>query len=264
MKKQLDLYVSEFKKIIKKSTMGYLIDNIGIKFVDGKVKVSLMSASREGIVVIDTENKIIPDIKGEVDFSFAEPQNNLLPYLDIFDNNKIKAEVYDEKIVMMDKDQKSIVHFCSPKLLVPFNKDKNKIKNSVSNIASFVFDDKTATYFNKIKTIGSKFGKVYFVVDSGSLYLETTDKSIPYTNGLKLKLDGKNVDKIDANICIDYRVFSSINSIITPEENFEFSLLYKNKKGMIYISNDEETYFLTQKYEPNIGSMEKAVLENTK
>jgi hypothetical protein len=96
--------------------------------------------------------------------------------------------------------------------------------------------------FNKIKKVGSVFGKIYFVVENNQLYIESTDRLNKFSNSVKFPIC--EVDHKDVSLCFIYKNMVNLMSLIS--EGFTLNL-YLDKEielGCIGIFNEDEKYYL--------------------
>jgi hypothetical protein len=103
--------------------------------------------------------------------------------------------------------------------------------------------------FEKIKRIGARFGKVYFVIKDKSLYIETSDKTNMYSNGYKVRL-ADDIDMEDISLAYVYTDVVNLFHCIEMdlEKNFTLKIEYKEDQGLgcVYAlsENGEEKYSL--------------------
>jgi hypothetical protein len=105
-------------------------------------------------------------------------------------------------------------------------------------------DDDFMESFNKIKKIGSKFGKIYFGVSDNQLYIETSDKQNRFSNGLKIELS--DVVHDDLSMCFDFKNMTNVISILDGVFTCKFAYVAEQELGMLFIGNEDgsEKYYL--------------------
>jgi len=241
----MNINVVNFKDVLKKATLNFSIGSVQLVFEDGKIKSSMISESRNAIVVIHVDNDVI---SGDgVEFNFSSPSENLVPFLNLVDEEEVDIEIRTEKIVMRDGRQKQSIHFCSPTIVSTFG--SRAAREGTTYFTAIEIDGRFVDMFSKIKKIGSRFGKIYFTVDNGKLFIETTDKTNRFSNNLKFEL--MSVGSDDLTMCFDYTDFSNLMSVIGNREDFKMHFAYveDQEMGMIYItsSDDSENYYLMSK-----------------
>jgi hypothetical protein len=247
--------VKKFQNIMMKGTLNYSIDYLQLKFAEGRIKSGMVSGQRSVVTVIDVENNGIIDVTPEDDiiFNFAQPSIQLVPYLEIIDDEEATMKIIeDEKIVLKSSTLNSVVHFCTESTL-----RKNVLnKQSKDDFPYFheikVTEELLLGDFEKIKKIGTRFGKIYISVENGNLSIETTDKNNAFSNGTKVKLaSGIEID--DLSICYDFKNFVALTTVIEAAQEIDekefvlkFAYIEEREGGMIHAvaSDDSEQYFL--------------------
>jgi hypothetical protein len=242
------LYVDNFKDILKKATLNFSIDNVNIGITEDKVVSRMINNDKNAIIFIDRENDFIeiPEDKS-FDFNFSEPQAQLVPFLNIIDNNEVHIDISDEKIVITDGTLSTKVFFCSPTIVNIFGSQNAR---EIDSFLDIDIDEDFYRSYLKIKKIGAKFGKVYFTVKNGKFYIETIDKSNTFSNGLSLELID-NVEEEDLTMLFNFKNFVDLMTIIDVNFKFKFAYLKDQQMGMLsVISNDEsEKYYLMSQEE---------------
>jgi len=156
----------------------------------------------------------------------------------------MNVNVVNFKDVVRDGRQKSNIHFCSPTIVSVFG--TRATRDGTDYFANLEVDSAFVELFKKIKKIGSRFGKVYFTVENGKLFIETTDKTNRFSNSLRFEL--MDTHSNDLTMCFNYVNFSHLMSVIGDREGFKVNLAYvvEQEMGMIYIELDggDEKYYL--------------------
>ena len=83
---------------------------------------------------------------------------------------------------------------------------------------------------------------MYFGVENRVLYIETSDKTNRFSNGIKIELC--DVDYEDMVICLDYKNVVNIMSVMNGEETdftTRFAYVKDQELGMIYFSNEDNS-----------------------
>lgn len=242
------LYVDKFKEILKKATLNFSIDNVHLEISKDKVISRMINNDKNAIIFLDKKNEFIEIAdNNSFDFNFSEPQAQLLPFLNIIDNNEVNIDISEEKIIITDGSLSTKVFFCSPTIVNIFG------SQSAREIDSFLemnIDEDFYRSYLKIKKIGSKFGKVYFTVKNKKFYIETMDKGNSFSNGLSLEIIN-SVNEDDLTMFFDFKNFISLMTIIDVNFKFKFSYLKEQEMGMLsVISNEEdEKYYLMSQEE---------------
>lgn len=239
----MELNVNEFKKLIKKATLNHSIDSVLLNVTKDNITSSMKSNAKDVFSILDIPNDVISDVKEEFILSFADPKSNVLPFLNLLDDEEVPVKLSDNKIVL---DKKATLVFEDPSIISTFS-GKN-IQDSVEFFTEIELTDELIENINKIRKIANKFGKIYFTVSDNVLYIETTDKTNRFSNSFEFSI--QDVKKDDLTLCFDYRNFSNLMNVINGDyEEYKFKLTYfeKQELGGLYCvkEDDTEKYFLT-------------------
>lgn len=243
----MNINLNNFKNFIKKATLNFSIDNVHMKINPKKVISKMTNSSEDAIILLETDNDILPEIKDEVNFWFNDPRSSIIKQIDMIDSNKSSILIKDDSIILKHNKQRGKIHFCSPVLVSVF--DRSMIPDIDHKILIHI-DDEFISIFNKIKKFGSQFKNIYFLVESGKLYVESTDKTNDYADSLRLEIC--DTDSLDWRICVDYKNFVNLmNVIIDNYSDYQIKWIFieENEAGMINIFNDSENYILISKIE---------------
>lgn len=245
------LNVVNFKDVLQKATLNFSIDSVQLKFKDEKVESGMISASSDAIVILNMNNDILPEVTDEVTFNFAEPQQQLVPFLNLIDDEEVQCEIKEEKLVLVADNQKADIHFCSPQIVKVFS--ASDPKEGTEYFLTMDVDDDFIEAFLKIKKIGARFGKVYFNVEDNNFIMETTDKSNRFSNGLRFtlveKMAKKKKDEIDDLVlCFDYKNIVNLMSVLDEGQEYQVSFAYlpEQELGMLFLGSKDasEKYFI--------------------
>ena len=238
--------VENLKELIRKSTVNFSIETVQLRFGGGKVKTNMISSDGNTIAILDAPNDVI-DVNDELDFNFSDPSQGVIPFVNLFDNEMVNVKIYENRMTLMDGQQRSNIGFCSP--LVVSLLGTNNIKEDVDWFFNMDVDENFKEIFKKIRKIGARFGKVYFEVKDQIMYIDTSDKTNVYSNGLKFELD--NCEKENLTLSFDYKNMVNLMNVIGDRENFKLKLTYKEEQelGMLYtkLTDDSEKYCLLSK-----------------
>jgi len=230
----MKINIEEFKTVLKKATINNIIKTVQLKFSDGKITSSMISDDNGSISILNVENNVL-NTNDEVDFNFSELVQEVIPYLNIFDNNEVEIKLYKNKILLKDNNQQTNINFCSPIIVTLFG--KTDVKKDGNWFFETDIDEDFIKAFNKIKKIGPKFRRVYFEIKDDKFIIEITDKTNEFSNGLKFTLsDAKKVDNIC--LCFKYNDIASIMNVINEEfEKFKIKFTYNEDQelGLLYI-----------------------------
>jgi hypothetical protein len=240
----VNINIDNFKSIIKKATLNNTMTSVQLVFKDGRIETSMINDGRIAIAILDVDNDVLLGTNEEIEFNFSEPSLNVLPYLNIFDEEEVDVNVSNSKIVIKNGRQKSNLHFCEPMIVSTFG---SRSAGETEYFLTLDIDDNFMESFNKIKKIGNRFKKLYFNVSDGMFSIETTDKTNSYSNGLKFDLT--SIEKNDLTICFDFKNFSNLMAVISDRaEDFKIMFAYveDQEAGMLNVSSNDgsEKYYL--------------------
>lgn len=244
----MNINTENFKLFLKKATLNYMIDSVQMSFTKELVSSKMISSSSDAISILNVENGILPNISknDNIVFNFSEPNASLVPYLNLIDDDEdTEIKIFEEKITLVQRNQKSNIFFCSPYVVSVFEADAPR--SDIDYFTSIDIDEDFMTAFNKIKKIGSKFNKVYFGVDNNTLYIETSDKQNRFSNGLRIDLSECEFD--DMSICFDFKNITNAIGILGNDFSMNIAYVKEQELGMLSISNEDETekYYLMSK-----------------
>ncbi len=242
--------VENFKSVIRKATLDLSIDSVQLDFTKDRVVSKMITQHNDGIVLLDIPNDVILNMtdNDEFQFTFSEPNQSIMPFLNLIDEEEANLRVHQEKITLSVGRQRSNIFFCSPRVVSVFSAEGPL--DSVDYFLEMSVDDYFIEVFKKIKKVGTRFGRVYFNVEDSMLSIESTDKRSSVSNTLKFDL--VEADFNDMTICFDFSNFSKLMSIVSNDyENFMFKISYLEDRelGMVFMrkTDDSENYFLMSK-----------------
>lgn len=248
----IDMNVWNFKKVIKKASINYLIPSISMEF-DGKtIKSNSISPDNNAIAILNMDNDVLDGKEESFEFNFSDISSNLKPYLDLIKDENVKANITENKLIIKDSAKKKFdIFFCSKDFTNNFSgTDKSaSFDYFYDSMISKDFFDKV----NDIKKVALRFGKIYFICKDGSLYMETTDKTNPFCNNVQVKIDDIEDKELDISMCFDFKNLSYIISTIENVDDFRLKCTYlkDSEAGMILFASESgaEKYFITSKNE---------------
>jgi hypothetical protein len=245
--------VKKFKELIKKATLNLSIDSVQLDITTDRIESRMVTAHSDGVVLLDVENDIITEMATNDDFqlNFSEPNLNLIPFLNLIDEDEANLFVHENRITMTVGRQRSNVYFCSPTVVSVFS--AGTPLESINYFLETQIDENFVEAFKKIRKVGTKFGRVYLNVEENTLSIEATDKRNTVSNTLKFDLLD-DIEHDDMSICFAYDNFQRLMSLILDDyEDFELKVAYIDRQelGMIYIRRNDgsENFFLMSKVE---------------
>ena len=238
------LNIKNFKDVVKKGTMNYGIETLQLRFGGGRIKSNMLSKTGTSIAILDLENNVI-DSDEELVWNFSEPATDLIPYINLIDSEKVKLQLSDFFMNIHDGEMKTRISFCSENAVKRLGSDDIVNENWFFEMP---IDINFIRNFEKIKKIGSRFGKVYFAVKDNKMFIETTDKTNMYANVIKFKLS--DLEKHDLSLAYVYtdivNFFHCIENNL--DKNFILKIEYKKDQelGCIYAHSEsgDEKYSL--------------------
>ena len=220
----MKINIKNFKDVVIKATMNFSIETLQLRF-SNRIKSDMINGNGTSISILDVENNVL-DTNEELVFNFGDPSNNLIPFIALFDNDEVELSLTDLFMKFMDGEQITKVGFCSDAAVKRLGTEDVK---DVDWFYDMKIDQILIDQFEKIKKIGSRFGKVYFSVDNNRLFLETADKTNRYSNGVKFKL----ADIQKPNLSLAYAFGDMVNLFHCIEMNLD-------KDFTLKVSFDEE------------------------
>jgi len=239
----MKINIKNFKNVVVKSTLNFSIETLQLRFSD-RIKSDMINANGTSISILDVENNVL-DTNEELIFNFGDPNNNLIPFINLFDSEEVELSLTDLFMNFKDGQQITKVGFCSDTAVKRLGTD------DVKDVDWFYEMEITQTLidqFEKIKKIGSRFGKVYFSVDNNRLFIETADKTNRYSNGVKFKL--ADLEMHDLSLAYVYNdVVNFFRCIeMNLDKGFIFKVSYDNEQGLgcvyAYSNDNNEKYAL--------------------
>ena len=246
----MKLNVVEFQDALRKSTFNFSIETTNLNITQDRIKSSMINKYNTGITIIDVENKAITEMEdvSEVVFNFIDPDQNLMPFLNLIDVPEVKLKVFEDKIAIFVGRQKQTIHFCNPQKKRMFHSEAT-LRSSEYFANIDLADGKFFEMWNKIKKVGTRFGKVYFNVEKGNLTVESTDKTNKFSNSIKFILS--KVEMADLSLCFEFMDIANLMKIIGIDFTLSFSYSGDHGLGLLHASKEDESenFFLMSKKE---------------
>lgn len=229
--------VDNFKDVLTKATLNFSIQSVKLDIDPQKIKSKMISENSNAIVDLEVENNLM-GISEELEFTFSEPAQNLMPFLKLIDDEHADIIIRDNGITLKSGSQKSVIHFCSPQVVSVFTGQMRDIDFFIS----LEIDDDFLENFKKLKKIGSRFGKVYFGVEDKKFIMETSDRTNRFSNGLKFNLLD-DIDEDDKILRFDFKRMVDLMNVIGSRDDFKFDFTYveDQERGMLLAKNNDES-----------------------
>jgi len=205
----------------------------------------MISERRDAVVELNLPNEIMNLKKGdECEFNFNQPNTNLVPFLNLIDEDTANMTIKDEKVVLSNGNQRSNIHFCSPDVVSVFT---GKLDRSLEYFSALKMSDDIALAFNKIKKVGTKFGSIYFNVENGKFNIETSDRSNRYSNNLKFDIGETEYE--DVSLKFEFKTFLNMLNVLNGSADdftLSFSYVKSADRGLLLTTNTDNTeiYYL--------------------
>jgi len=233
----MNINIENFKEVIIKATLNFSIDTLQLRFSD-RIK-SDMIGNGTSIAILNVENNVL-DTNEELVFNFTDLSNNVIPFIALFDNEDIELSLTDLFMKFRDGSQITKVGFASERAIKRLGTDD--VKN-VDWFFDMTIDKDLIDKFDKIKKIGSRFGKTYIVVKNNTLFIETADKTNRYSNGVKFKL-ANDIEMEDISLAYVYNDMVNFFHCIEMDldKGFTLKVSYDDEQGLgcIYAFSEDE------------------------
>jgi len=245
----MKLNVDEFKDVLIKSTFNFSIETTNLNITRDRIKSSMINRYNTGITIIDIENKAINEMDSdEYVFNFLDPDQYLMPFLSLLDESEVTLKVHQDKIALMVGRQKQTIHFCTPQKKRIFHSEAS-LRSSEYFVELDLRDGKIFEMWDKIKKVGTRFGKVYFNVRNGNFVMESTDKTNKFSNSVMFILS--RIEMEDLSLCFDFNDIANLMKIIGMDFSLSFSYSTDHGLGLLHSAKEDssENYFLMSKKE---------------
>ena len=170
-------------------------------------------------------------------FNFIKPKENVKPYLTLFEQEEVPLKISDRRIVLNNQVK---LHFSDPSTTSIIQ--KKNLENLDNFFITLTIDEDFLSIYQKLKKIGNKFEKIYLFVENNELFIESTDRNNPNSNGIKFKLCDVEVE--DIVFAFNFKLFSQVMSVIWEDFSFNLASLEDSEAGLIKINNENEQYFI--------------------
>ncbi|MCF7927430.1 MAG: hypothetical protein K9L74_07670 [Candidatus Izimaplasma sp.] len=198
--------------------------------------------TKDAIAILELPNDgIFTGIKDEVSLYFTNPNTEVKPFLDLVDDEEVEFKLSDNEMVV---NNQCTLCMEDPSTISTFN--GNNIEDNVEFFTEVTVDDDFFKILTKMKKIGNRFGKIYFIVDGGKFYIETSDRTNKYSNRMNFMLHS-GVESDNLVLCFDYTNVVKLMSIIDNSFTMKFTYFEDQEMGGMYCENENksEKYFIS-------------------
>lgn len=237
----MKINLKSFENVLRKATINFSIETVQLKFREN-IKSNLKSNEGNCISILNLPNDVL-DIKNEeFVFNFTEPNQNVLPYVQSFDAEEVDIALDSNFMKLYLGRQIIKLSFCSDTVVKLLGVDR--VKEDVDWFFEMEINDEFMKQFDKIKKLGARFGKIYLYIEDKHVYLETADRTNPYSNGLKFEL--ATTERNNLVLSFAYKDMVNLMSIIETTKNFKAKFQYMEEQslGMMYVFAED----LSEKY----------------
>ncbi len=241
------VHVEKFIKLLQKATLNWSIPHVRVYFTKDTYRVGMKGSN--SLLILRGENDIITGISetDEWEMNFQDAVKNVKAYMSIIlpdEDGMAAIMMRDEKIIIKSGNQKTQCFFCSDAIPSIFTKDGPKTIGD--EVVNFEIEEEFITAYSLIKKVAGGFGKVYFGVQNGRLFIEAGDRTSPHTNNMLMLLQESSHD--DMFVCFDYKSLNDIMTLINGDAvDFTFRLGFMPARGSGLVSftkDGVETYYL--------------------
>lgn len=249
----MKINVPKFRNLIKKTTLNYSIDCLQLNFDPKQVKSAMISGNRDVLTNICLDNDFIAGMASEdrITLSFSDPAGKVSRYLDIApeevditieENNKITLNIGDRSVDIFMVDDSIIKNHIS-----------QRTAKEMTYFISLPVNAEFYAIFDAHKKIAPYYGKIYFGVQNGKFFIESTDRT---NSGINRMTDNIcNVETDNMVMCFEFRNFLNLITVIEEanvnNKQFDLNFTYSKKddRGLIYaVSKDNsERYFIVSR-----------------
>lgn len=235
----------DFTTFVKKATLNLSINSVQLNVTKDKVWSKMTSDDQSAFVFIEKPNTFFDGIQNndELTLNFYEPRNTIMKHIGLINSPTFNADVKEEYMRVVSNKQSSRLHFCSPIRVTVF--DRNMTTDIEFN-DSVTIDDEFISTYNKIKKVGNLYGKVYFSVEDGLLFIESTDKSIDISDSVKFNL--AESESKDWSLGFDFKNMLNLMALIGSDGGYTMSFLYIEERegGLLSVKSEDnsESYIL--------------------
>lgn len=235
--------IKNFKNVLTKATLNFGIETLQLRFSD-RIKCDSINENGTSVSILNVENNVL-DTNEQLIFNFNDPSSGVVPFINLFDNNEIKLSLTDLFMNFKDGKRSQKVGFSMDSSIKRLGTDDVK---DVDWLFTIKIDNDIIREFEKIKKIGSRFGKIYVDVSDNKIFINTTDKTNRYSNDVKFQL--AEIEMRDLSLSYIYNDMVNFFHCIEMDidKNFTMKVSFDDDQGLgcvyAFSENNEEKYAL--------------------
>lgn len=240
--------IEKFKEFLKKSTINFSIDSVAMDVTSESIVSKMRSIDGNVQCYVNKPNDVIRyDGDETYSFAFYEPRKEVIPYLNVFDEEEINLRIRENGLTLSLSRQRGNIGFIDKDVISQMISDRALPRVSFEYFFDKTIDEELILIIKKILTIGQRFGKVYIFTESGKIYIETSDRSVRNSNGITFEIG--ETEKNGVNMMFDYSHFRNLMKTIERDEesySLKITWLDDDEFGLIYLQKNDESehYFL--------------------
>ena len=160
------LNTKNFRIVLQKVTVDFLIPFCQLNFKNGKIKTSVIAPTRDVVVQHDLENNVISGLTtgDELTFNLVDPQLRILPQLKALES----IDIEESEIKLTDESIKLLagqwgggeIHFNDESALA--NHIMQRPPRELDYFYSTIVTPEMHYGFKPIKAVAPTYGKIYF------------------------------------------------------------------------------------------------------
>jgi hypothetical protein len=232
----VQLNVNNFKMLMKKGTINYVIDNVKMTFTQQSAVSSMRGTNLLSCVKL--ENNILTGLKkaDEIDFCFVSPLSNVLPYLEILRENVVDVNIENGYIELKESPHVVKISLLHPNIATHFDATRQP---NIESFVSFNPTEQFANFIDKSKRVCAAHGRIFLGVKNGVLYIRAGGALNELTSEIKLNLVESDFQDIELNY--NYKSFINLIGLIGPEFTVSISYAVDQELGLMKAESPDKS-----------------------
>jgi hypothetical protein len=243
----MKIKLENFENVLRKATINFGIETVQLRFENGRIKSDMVSNDKRSISILNIPNNVM-DRDEDLVFNFNEPNQSVLPFIRTqFEQEEVAASITDAFLTLKEegpRESSCRLVFCDAAIVKRLGKES--IKSTVDFFFTIQIDKDIVAHFERLKKVGSRFGKIYLEIKNNKAYLVTSDKTNMYSNDSKFLLG--EVEHADLDLAFSFKDVVNLFTIVTLEDEWEekgfaasFTYLAEQELGMMHVVNGDES-----------------------